>query len=341
MNKVIETKAPGKLYLAGEYAVVWNKSAILVAIDKYIRIKLTESDSFYINTNYYNNELTLLDLNDTNPNFVYITKSIKWFMKYLSELSIKLKYCKIEITSEHRNDKGQKFGFGSSAAVTIAFLEALFKLHDLDYDAITLYKAGVMIELGVSNSTSFGDLATICYGKTIYYKKFDSNIIESFNTQPISKTLNSTWPGLVINEIDLNIEFLIVYTNKSSNSHSQVSKISIYSKTMEFERFLNQSEKLVEEIINKEDSLKNIIARVDDNLRYLEEITKTRLYIDEMNDIKEIVKKYNGTMKLSGSGAGDCVICFFDTHDQMLTARENLENRGYPALIYPLEEENE
>jgi phosphomevalonate kinase len=40
---LIETRAPGKLFILGEYAVVEpGEPAVLVAVDRYLRVRLTE-----------------------------------------------------------------------------------------------------------------------------------------------------------------------------------------------------------------------------------------------------------------------------------------------------------
>ena len=41
---MIETRAPGKLFIAGEYAVVEpGQPAVLIAVDRCITVQLTES----------------------------------------------------------------------------------------------------------------------------------------------------------------------------------------------------------------------------------------------------------------------------------------------------------
>jgi phosphomevalonate kinase len=276
----------------------------------------------------------LLDLNNNDEELRYFVETINWFKDYLREFDKKMRFLKFEINSELDTTDNIKFGFGSSAAITIALLRVLFDYHDISYNELTLYKAGVLINNAISKSTSFGDLACIAYEKPIYYKKFNSLFLSQINSLSINELLVIDWPGLIIEEISFNNKFLIVHSKQSANSHKLVSSVFRHQNEKEFNLFLNVSEGLVKELVNNPANSKNIISKLDDNFRYLEKVTNIKLFTKEMDDIRNIIYEFQGTMKFSGAGGGDCVIVFFDSEIVLFSAKEKLSKFGYDVNIY-------
>ena len=335
MDKVI-TRACGKLYIAGEFAVVAGRGAIIAPVKKYIEVIMRPADDYYIKNTNYEENFTKLDLNNNNQDYIYVVKTIKWFLSYLEELNIGLQFVSIEIHSELNYNDKKKFGLGSSAAIVIALLKALFEFYGLHYNNMALFKAGVLIQGKIAKATSFGDLACIAFEKLIYYRKFDNNILNQ--NLPIIDLLNMDWKGLVIEELNLNLYFLTVYTNHPANSFSLVEKVFAFNKDKGFKLFLERSEELVLSLKKNKKDIKTIINNLDINLRYLNALTKTDLIIPEMDDIKKIISPLKGSMKFSGAGGGDCVICFFNNSTDLNEANKLLVDNGYLVHYYQYHE---
>lgn len=334
MKKIVETSVNGKIYIAGEYAVVVGGSAIIFPVNRKVKVKLTLDDNYYLYSHKYHDNFIFLDLNDNNKNYKYIIETIKWFNDYLVELNkIILKY-RIEITSELDDLENKKYGFGSSAAILICLLKALFEFYDLKYDELILYKAGVLIQSKISLNTSFGDLACIAYSNQVLYRKFNPDIYITFKNKSITEILNQNWDELIIKKLNYNLNFLIVHTSKEANSYALVEEVLMYKDTIEFKNFYETSEKLVSMLINNQKEHLRLISLITENLKYLERFTNTQLYTKEMNEISEIIKKYNGVMKFSGAGGGDSVICFFEERELRKKLKEELKQKGYSFIEY-------
>ena len=97
---MITDKAPGKLYIAGEYAVLEQDCpAILVALDQYVRvsIKPSSSDTGLIHSKQYSQDSIhwvrrgskmVIDNRD-NP-FEYILSAISFTERYCLEQKVKM-----------------------------------------------------------------------------------------------------------------------------------------------------------------------------------------------------------------------------------------------------------
>lgn len=336
-ERIVEARACGKLYIAGEYAVVLNKPAILVPIKKYIYVKIKQSKDLQIKSQKYHPDYISFNIDDNDPSTVYICKTLEWFYNYIEELGLEKIFFQIEINSELDNIGSEKFGFGTSAAVTIALLKALFKYYNIEFDSLQLYKAGVLIQRGISRNSSYGDLACIAFETPIYYNKFSDELFSNIRNISITEILKCEWTGLVINKINRYFEFLIVNTNKPSSSYSLVKEVLKYKDEIEFIEFLTNSESLVNILIGENTDIKIIINKLQDNFKSLQKIINIQLITNEMVQIEKEISNYAGVLKISGAGGGDSVICFFDSKHNLLKSQLILENLGYPTYIYPLE----
>lgn len=337
-NRVVEARASGKIYVAGEYAVVLHRGAIIAPIDRYLSVKLSSSNDFFLKSHKYHHTYIKLDFSSNNKETIYVVQTLKWFERFLKELNRPLTPIKIEIKSQLDLTKVQKFGFGSSAAVTVALLKALFNYYEISCDEMMLYKASVMIQSDISKNTSFGDLACIAFNKVIFYRKFSEEVFNMFNNLPILDILSMTWPELEIQELEKKFEFLIIYTNRVASSFELVFQVLKFQGHLEFLEFLQKSEDLVITLKENKSNTIDIINELALNLKDLDQLTGGLLITQEMNEIENIVKRFNGSMKLSGSGGGDCVIAFFNTQSEMKQAQEEIIKQSYPTLIYPLKE---
>lgn len=333
MNKTVKVRSSGKLYIAGEYAVVTGGSAIIFPINKYVEVIITPAADYYVYSHKYHNNFIKLDLNSDSEDTKYIVEVIKWFNSYLKELNINIEKFKIEVLSQLDTPENQKYGFGSSAAILISVLKALFIYYNVEFDNLKLYKASVMIQTKISKYTSFGDLACTAFNEKIYYKKFNSQVFLLFDKLYISDLLIRKWEDLIIEKINLDLKFLIVNTKKEANSFYKVEKVLKCEDTSEFTDFYNTSEQLTLLLKSNPNDIKNIIARLDDNFKKLS-VSYVYLYTSEMEAIRLIIQQYSGVMKFSGAGGGDSVICFFDNDRSLFNAKEELIKKGYDLLVY-------
>ena len=107
---MITEKAPGKLYIAGEYAVLEQDCpAILVALDQYVRvsIKPSSSDTGLIHSKQYSQDSIhwvrrgskmVIDNRD-NP-FEYILSAISFTERYCLEQKVKMDVYDLFVNSE-------------------------------------------------------------------------------------------------------------------------------------------------------------------------------------------------------------------------------------------------
>jgi len=154
---LIETRAPGKLFIVGEYAVVEaGEPAVLVSVDRLLHVRLTERDA---------------------PVACGASEHVLAAIRAVDELrahrGLPERHFEIETESELEDERGRKFGLGSSAAVTVAVVEALDRLHGLGLDPVERFRLALLATIEVSPRASGGDLASSTFGGWILYRSPD------------------------------------------------------------------------------------------------------------------------------------------------------------------------
>lgn len=148
---LIKCSAPGKIYLFGEHAVVYGKSAICCAIDLRTTVQASIHDSIIIKSS---SGETGLD----QTQYPYVCAVIETIAKLISFPGVKL-----DISSNIPIGSG----IGSSAAVTIATLQALNLLFKCRMDLESIASLGHKIEQKIQGVASPTDTYVSTMGGTI------------------------------------------------------------------------------------------------------------------------------------------------------------------------------
>ena len=118
----VRTSAPGKIVLAGEYAVLWKAPAVCMAVDRRAVVTLrasTDGECHVVTPGFEGEDrLRIVDAvsGDSRP------------------------ACTIELDTRAFMDDGNKTGIGSSAALTVALLAALEESCDVYDQALAAHR---------------------------------------------------------------------------------------------------------------------------------------------------------------------------------------------------------
>lgn len=329
---MITEKAPGKLYIAGEYAVVENGyPAILVALDQFVTCSIEESVAEVgkiISRQYHNNALQWHRLgeqmvvdNRDNP-FSYILSAIKVTEEYARSFARELRIFDLHIDSQLDSDSGKKYGLGSSAAVTVATVKALCHFYDLPVTKDEIFKLAAIAHFEVQGNGSLGDVAASVYGGWIAYHSFDRQWLAQQRKYLDLRTLvDLPWPDLKIESLKApsNLQLLIGWTGKPASTSQLVDKISLFKarQQKEYRQFLEDSkhciQRMVEGFHNADlESIKNEIRYNRELLKQLGTNSGVHIETPVLNKLCQIAEDFGGAAKTSGAGGGDCGIVAID-----------------------------
>ncbi|WP_105956293.1 phosphomevalonate kinase [Apilactobacillus quenuiae] len=327
---MISVKSPGKLYIAGEYAVVEKgMPSIVVALNQFITVNIEDTNGINgnINSTQYQNNLVQWKIIDNqfkvvkynNHDFEYVISAMKVTLNYLSSLGYKLNIFDINIDSSLNSSDGKKYGLGSSAAVTAGIVKAILKYYNLNISLEKVFKLSSIAHLDVQGNGSLGDIAASVYGGWIAYSSFDRDWLKYNRNMKIKNLVESDWPELKVEPLTPpnNLELLIGWTGTPASTSSLVNKVENNYDKNDYNKFLSDSKKCINRMINgfHKKSLKLIQKEILVNrilLTKLGKFTGINIETPKLNKLCKIAIKNNGAAKSSGAGGGDCGIAIID-----------------------------
>lgn len=160
---VFKASAPGSLMLLGEYAVLYNKLALVCAINKRMTVSLKprQDERIEVLSADYGQWATSLKTLVITPPFQFVSACLYRYRKKLPT------GCDIYITSEFSD----QIGLGSSAAVTVATLAVLHAwIKDYPTNPLELIAEARSIIREVQTVGSGADVAASVLGGIVAYR---------------------------------------------------------------------------------------------------------------------------------------------------------------------------
>jgi phosphomevalonate kinase len=302
----------GKLFVAGEYAVVHpGHPAIIFAMDRCIRVTIETSSRFYLKSINNQKEIVFDDLKGSDEYWKYAISALNVFYRLLNEKGHFHSAVSIIIDSDLDSEDGRKLGLGSSGAIVAAIIKGLNQYYRLNLDAYAMYKLCVISQSQLKVIGSYGDLAAAVFGGIIRYTRFDDLDM----TGSISDLLEITWPQLSISYLDFpfDLHWVVGWTGEPVSTQSRVDWVDEFKNYEKYSELLNLSKSIVNEMndsIYVEDFLDSI-RRYRDWLIQLEALTDLTIETPQIKTFIEICAENSGFGKSSGAGGGDCAIAFF------------------------------
>ena len=315
-NNFVHGVAYGKLYLAGEYAILEDyASALITSVPKKITVFVEESDKTTI---FDTINKTSVGLFEENSNFTLVQQ----FIQFLTEYTNSDKTFALTIYNElHSDDK--KYGLGSSGAVLVAISRAILSFENITYNDLTIFKLVALFNIKHNLSGSMGDVAASINDGITFYQKFNAEFVNEMIRQgkSVKEITNTNWDGLLIEKIHpkADLSILARWTGEAvdTKEHVKLWKQHKDNYKDEFKVFVETSNHLVKTLKDNlvetdASNALNTINKLRENLLYLESFSKIPM---ETNAMKNYIDSHSAG-KQSGSGSGDIVLGFEKNNDK-------------------------
>ncbi|QIS12790.1 phosphomevalonate kinase [Nocardia arthritidis] len=346
---MITCRAPGKLFIAGEYAVVEpGHSAVLVAVDRYATATIAETTGETTLHTELDGGATLscrrdgdrivpLTADATVPAaFAYVFAAAAAVDQLLIEREIGQRPYELSISTDLADNDGTKLGLGSSAAVTAATVAALDAFHRLDLGPMDRYRLAMLATISVNPRASGGDVAASTWGGWLAYSSPDRGLVAELAARKgIEATLGEPWPGLSVRPLPTpkSLAMRVGWTGTPASTPKLVAGLR---ESRDHTAFLGHSEHCVRRLVTA--------IEADDPIGISAEIRRARtLLIDldtsaqlgimtpRLRALCEAGEAVGAAAKPSGAGGGDCGIALIDPG-----ASTELTDRWVTAGIRPL-----
>ncbi|WP_250738921.1 phosphomevalonate kinase [Actinomyces sp. 186855] len=237
MNRSVTRQAPGKLYVAGEYAVVESgHSALLVAVDRFLTVtaataagpRARVSSALYDGgERTWERDARGLAVPSTGE-VDYVISALRVVEELVRERGREPDMVHLDVISELDDASGRKLGLGSSAAVTVATVRAVAGFHGLDLSDLDVLKMALLASDAVEPVGSGGDLAASALTGWVLYSSPDRQWLRGQRRGcGVGALLAARWPGLAVRRMPQadGIDLLVGWTGEPASTASLVSHV--------------------------------------------------------------------------------------------------------------------
>ncbi len=323
---MLHVSAPGKLMLAGEWAVLEGNPCIVAAINKrvhstvepngYISVSIDDFGLKDVRFSWDGKNITAINPTDTEK-LKFTKEAIEVALRFLKENNQEFKPFKIRTYGEETTVAGKKVGFGSSAAAVVAIIASVLNFHGYKAGKEEIYKLSAIAHYYAQGKAgSAFDVAASTYGGIIVYKRFDAAwLTNKIQNDRIMNIVKDKWPGFFVEQLDMpeNLSFAIAWTGESASTSAMMKQMDFFknSNPGKYISVYDDIHHTVETLIDawKSNDEERVLTSIRKNKELLHQLTKesgVNIETAELRQLADIAERYGTAGKLSGAGGGDC-----------------------------------
>ncbi|TGB13358.1 phosphomevalonate kinase [Streptomyces sp. MZ04] len=341
-QRTVVRRAAGKLFVAGEYAVVDpGNPAILVAVDRYITVTVSGIDTdagsdgaaVMISTDlgpqdvpwrWHEGRLVLCGADEegrVRGALAHVVSAIETVGGLLTERGLPLPALGVSVSSG-LHDNGRKYGLGSSGAVTVAAVDAVAAFGGLELSADERYRLALLATARIDPKGSGGDLAASTWGGWIAYQAPDrAFVLDLARRVGVDRTIGAPWPGHEVRRLPApdGLSLEVGWTGEPASTASLVSDLhrKTWRGSASHQKFVETSNGLVRAAVTAFEAgdrqgLLDQIRAARHELARLDDEVGLGIFTTKLTRLCAAAEAVGGAAKPSGAGGGDCGIALLD-----------------------------
>ncbi len=328
---MIRVRVPGKLLLAGEYAILEpGASALVLGVNRYfyatiepnpeptqnVTLRSLQHDTSQHDTSASFEHPRDIDAAQVSEYYRFCAAACRWTLAYLDDhldnhLENHQRGFTLTLNSQLQQGK-IKLGLGSSAACCVATVAALLQFYGQPLHRPTLFKLAYLAHHEVQGSGSGADIAGCVYGSAAAYVRPDLDALP--RTESVHALIKKDWPLLHLESLKWPMGPLYFgWTGQSASSKAFIEDFHAWKKEQPeaVHDFCFQMQMAVMAL--KETLLTGsseaFVHQISAQRRLLQILNTGLIEPPETNALKALAEEaeaLGGAGKFSGAGGGDC-----------------------------------
>ena len=320
-------KTCGKLYWAGEYAIlVSGQLALIKAIPIYMTAEIKASDVYRLYSDMFSYSVDLRP----DSSYALIQETVAIVEEYLTAQGVELQPFSLDIRGKMERE-GKKFGLGSSGSVVVLVIKAMLTFYERLADRELLFKLASAVLLKRGDNGSMGDIACIVSEDLVLYQSFDrEKVADWLEKEDLQAVLARDW-GFSIRSVEpaLKFDFLVGWTKEVAVSSHMVKQIKDNMNSS----FLQASKETVANLakaleVGQEETIIDLLGQAS---RLLEGLSSD-IYTPSLRQLKDASRDLKAVAKSSGAGGGDCGIALSFGQDSTTLLKKRWADLGIELL---------
>ncbi|WP_253291516.1 phosphomevalonate kinase [Virgibacillus proomii] len=353
----MKVEVPGKLMVAGEFAVLQpNQHLIVMAVDRYVYATIDHSKKNYLHlldfqletTWEYKDNRIVVASDDSRTKFVEEAMTVA--VNYLRERGYEVPPFQLSIKSELDDESGVKYGLGSSAAVVTSVITAILnRFLPSTPSPKLIYQLASISHVLTQGNGSGADVAASSYGGFLNYSSFQADWLQAAyqESRSLTELLERDWTYASLEPVTLpnSIYLCIGWTGKPASTKKLVDELmQLKTKNPDkFSTFLSQSEQAVNKVLQgmKENKTEILLEGIKENRQALASVGRhanVDIETSLLTKLCDLAEAYGGAGKPSGAGGGDCGIALMpskEAADKLITAWKDVGIKPLSLKPYP------
>lgn len=320
-------KTCGKLYWAGEYAIlVSGQLALIKAIPIYMTAEIKASDVYRLYSDMFTYSVDLRP----DSSYALIQETVALVEEYLTAQGVELQPFAIDIRGKMERE-GKKFGLGSSGSVVVLVIKAMLAFYERPAERDLLFKLASAVLLKRGDNGSMGDIACIVSEDLVLYQSFDrEKVAQWLEKEELQAVLARDW-GFSIRSVEpaLKFDFLVGWTKEVAVSSHMVKQIKDNMNSS----FLQASKEIVANLVKalevgQEETVIDLLEQASQLLEGL----SSDIYTPSLRQLKDASRDLKAVAKSSGAGGGDCGIALSFDQDSTTLLKNRWTDLGIELL---------
>ena len=324
---MIAVKTCGKLYWAGEYAILEpGQLALIKAIPIYMTAEIDVAANYRLYSDMFEYAVDLTP----DPAYSLIQDTITLMEEFLTAKGQQLQAFSIDIRGKMERE-GKKFGLGSSGSVIVLVIKAMLAFYERATERELLFKLASAVLLKRGDNGSMGDIACIVSEDLVLYQSFNRETVAQWlEKEELQVVLARDWSFSIRSvEPALKFDFLVGWTKEVAVSSHMVKQIKDNMNAS----FLQASKKTVANLVKalevgQEETIIDLLEQASQLLEGL----SSDIYTPSLRQLKNASRDLKAVAKSSGAGGGDCGIALSFDQDSTTLLKKRWADLGIELL---------